>query len=59
MRRGGGMVSYLQRLALVAAGAAAAEGRVEREVDVLLRVGAHHEGRNVDNLLAHPDVALA
>ncbi len=40
--------------ALVAAGAATPEGRVEGEVDVLLAVDAHHEGGDVDNLLANP-----
>ena len=38
---------------------ALAVGRVHREVDVLLRVGAHQEGRHVHHLLAHADVALA
>jgi hypothetical protein len=41
------------------AGAAATEGRSQGEVDVLLGVETDHEGRNVDNLLADTDVALA
>lgn len=44
----------LQVAALVAAGAAAAEGAVERKIDVLLAVHTHHEGRHVHNLFAHP-----
>jgi len=36
----------------------ATEWALEREVDVLLRFDADHEGRDVDNLLAHADVAL-
>ena len=47
------------RLALVAARPAAAIGRGDSKVDVLLRVRAHHEGGNVDNLLADADVAMA
>ena len=46
-------------LALDATRATAAKGRVEREVDVLLRVGAHEERRHVHDLLADADVALA
>jgi len=38
---------------------AAAEGRLEREVNVLLRVKAHDERRDVDDLLAHSDVSLS
>ena len=44
----------LLRLALVAARAAAAEGAVERKVDVLLAVHAHQERGHVHDLLAHP-----
>lgn len=40
-------------------GAAATEGRSQGEVDVLLGVETDHEGRNVDDLLADTDVALA
>ncbi len=47
----------LEVAALVAARAAAAEGAVERKVDVLLAVHAHHEGRHVHDLLAHPVAA--
>jgi len=46
-------------LALDATRAPAAEGRVEREVDVLLRVGAHEERGHVHDLLADANVALA
>lgn len=46
-------------LAGQAAWAATAEGRVEGEVDVLLRVDTHHERGHVDDLLADADVALA
>eukprot|EP00327_Prymnesium_parvum_P047683 CAMPEP_0205880874 /NCGR_PEP_ID=MMETSP1083-20121108/16160_1 /ASSEMBLY_ACC=CAM_ASM_000430 /TAXON_ID=97485 /ORGANISM="Prymnesium parvum, Strain Texoma1" /LENGTH=274 /DNA_ID=CAMNT_0053243923 /DNA_START=70 /DNA_END=896 /DNA_ORIENTATION=+ len=46
------------RLPLVAARAAAAIGGGGSEVDVLLAVNAHHEGRDVDNLLANADVAV-
>mmetsp|Transcript_7582 Transcript_7582/g.11354 ORF Transcript_7582/g.11354 Transcript_7582/m.11354 type:complete len:244 (-) Transcript_7582:44-775(-) len=42
-----------------AAGAATAVGRVLREVDVSLAVGAHKEGRHVDQLLTDAHVALA
>jgi len=48
-----------QPLALHAARAAAAERRLEREVDVLLAVRADEEGGHVDDLLADADVALA
>lgn len=41
------------------AGAAAAEGRVEGEVNVLLGVETDDERRNVDDLLADADVTLA
>jgi len=37
----------------------AAVRRLQAEVDVLLRVEADDEGRDVDELLAHPDVTLA
>merc|ERR1712212_221853 len=40
-----------------ARGSAAVRG-LEAEVDVLLRVEAHDEGGDVDELLAHPDVTL-
>lgn len=44
----------LQVAALDAAGAAgAAEWAGQCELDVLLAVNAHHEGRHVDHLLAH------
>lgn len=45
--------------ALHAAGAATAVWGVEAEVNVLLRVDAHHEGGHVHDLLADADVALA
>lgn len=41
---------------LVATSAAATEGAVESEVNVLLAVNAHHEGGHVHNLLADPVV---
>ena len=41
-----------------ARGSAAVRG-LEAEVDVLLRVEAHDEGGDVDELLAHADVTLA
>lgn len=41
------------------AGATAAEGRGQREVDVLLRVETDDERGDVHNLLADADVALA
>lgn len=41
------------------AGAATAEGRGKGEVNVLLGVETDDEGRNVDDLLADTDVALA
>jgi hypothetical protein len=41
------------------AGSTLAIRRVGSQVDVLLRVGADQEGRNIDNLLADADVALA
>lgn len=40
-------------LSLHAAGAAATEGRGQREVNVLLAVHAHQEGGHVHDLLAH------
>lgn len=46
-------------LPLIAAGTAAAVRGGDREVDVLLRVGANHEGGNVDNLLANADMTVA
>lgn len=46
-------------LALDATRAAAAEGRVERKVNVLLAIGAHEEGGHVHDLLSDADVALA
>lgn len=49
----------LGALALDTAGAAAAVGRLERVVDVLLRVEADNERGDVDDLLADADVALA
>lgn len=41
------------------AGATAAKGRVQGKVDVLLGVETDDEGRDVDNLLADADMALA
>lgn len=49
----------LGALALNTAGAATAVGRLEREVDVLLRVEANDERGDVNDLLADADVALA
>ena len=46
-------------LALDASVAAAAEGRLVGEVDVLLGVQPDQEGGDVDDLLADADVALA
>ncbi len=46
-------------LALDASGASSTVGRVEGEVDVLLRVEADDERGDVDDLLADADVALA
>mmetsp|Transcript_96921 Transcript_96921/g.312388 ORF Transcript_96921/g.312388 Transcript_96921/m.312388 type:complete len:386 (+) Transcript_96921:2-1159(+) len=46
-------------LATNAAGTAAAEGRGQREVNVLLAVQAHEEGGDVANLLANANVPLA
>jgi hypothetical protein len=37
-------------LSLDTTGTAAAEWRLQREVNVLLRVQPHHEARNIDNL---------
>jgi len=45
-------------LPLVAAGAAAAVRRGDGEIDVLLALSSHHEGRDVDNLLTHPDPTI-
>ena len=52
-------LSGLGLLSADTAGAAAAEGRVESEVDVLLGVEADDERGNVDDLLVDTDVALA
>lgn len=49
----------LGTLALDTAGTATTVGRLERVVNVLLRVETDDERRNVDNLLADADVALA
>merc|ERR1719150_766405 len=46
-------------LSLDAARAATAQRRAQAEVDVLLRVEAHHVAWDVHHLLAHADVALA
>jgi hypothetical protein len=46
-------------LALDTTGTATTVGRLEREVDVLLRVETDNERGNVDDLLADADVALA
>merc|ERR1719391_244402 len=43
---------------LDSAGRSATVGRLEAEVDVLLRVETHNERRDVDELLAHADVTL-
>lgn len=51
--------SGLGLLSADTAGAARAEGRVESKVNVLLGVETDDERRNVDNLLADADVALA
>ncbi len=51
--------SSLGLLSADTAGAAAAEGRGQRKVNVLLRVETDDERRNVDDLLADTDVALA
>merc|ERR1711971_1022705 len=48
-----------QVLPLVASGASSAEGAGQSKVDVLLAVNAHHEGGNVNDLLADADVLLA
>ena len=45
-------LSLLQVLPLDASGTAAAERRAEGEVDVLLRIQAHDEARDVHQLLA-------
>ena len=44
----------LEGLPLVAAWPATAEGAIQREVDVLLAVYAHHEGWHVHDLLSDP-----
>lgn len=49
----------LGTLALHTAGTATTVGRLERVVDVLLRVETDNEGGDVDDLLADADVALA
>lgn len=54
-----GTLGGLGALALNTAGAATAVGRLEGEVDVLLRVETDDERGNVDDLLADADVALA
>lgn len=54
-----GTLSGLGALALNTAGAATAVGRLEGEVDVLLRVETDDERGDVDDLLADADVALA
>lgn len=51
-------LAVLVVLSLHAARFALSEWRGEREVNVLLRVDAHHERRLVDNAAAHADVAL-
>lgn len=51
--------SSLGLLSADTAGTAAAEGRGQGEVNVLLRVETDDERRNVDDLLADTDVALA
>ena len=56
------LILLLGRLCLLspdAAGATTAERRSEGEVDVLLRIQSNNERRNVDDLLADADVALA
>lgn len=54
-----GLSSGLGLLSSDTARAAAAEGRVESEVNVLLGVETDDERRNVDDLLANTDVTLA
>lgn len=54
-----GTLGGLGALALNTAGAATAVGRLEGEVDVLLRVETDDERGDVDDLLADADVALA
>lgn len=51
--------SSLGLLSADTAGTARTEGRVESEIDVLLGVETDNERRNVDDLLADADVALA
>lgn len=51
--------SSLGLLSADTAGTARAEGRVESKVNVLLGVETDNERRNVDDLLADADVALA
>lgn len=53
------LLSSLCLLSPDATGAATAKRRRQSEVDVLLRVETDDEGRNVDDLLADPDVTLA
>lgn len=47
------------RLPLVAARAATSVWGSDCKVNVFLAIRADHKGRNVDNLLADPDVAVA
>ena len=53
------LLSGLGLLSPDTAGAASTEGRGQGKVDVLLRVETDDERRNVDDLLADLDVALA
>lgn len=57
-----GIIAFLRGLGLLSADAtwaATTERRGESEVDVLLRVQPNDERRNIDDLLADADVALA
>ena len=51
-------VALLGVLPLDATGAAAAERRLQREVDVLLRVQTHNEAGNVDDLQRKRNLAF-
>merc|ERR1712173_197039 len=46
-------------LPLDTTGTSTSEGRLEAEVNVLLRVEPDDEGRDVDNLFPHPNVPLS
>nr|ASL05014.1 hypothetical protein [Nilaparvata lugens] len=55
----GASSSLLRVLPLDATGSATAERRLQREVNVLLRVQAHHKAWNVNHLFAHSDMSLS